>query len=79
MMPDPRIAGQAPAPQQGGQRQQQQQGRQGQDPMKQAQMEIAQMPRPELEQLAMQLIAELQKTQGGGQPQPQQGQGQPMR
>lgn len=71
-MPDPRIAGQAPAPRQ---------GRQGQDPMKQAQMEIAQMPRPELEQLAMQLIVELQKIQGGGQQggQPQQGQGQPLR
>ena len=61
-MPDPRMAGQAPAPQQG------QQGG-GQDIMQQAQMEIAQMPRPELEQLALQLIMELQ---GGQQQAPQQ-------
>jgi len=64
-MPDPRMAGQAPAPQ-GGQQQ-------AQNPMQQAQMEIAQMPRPELEQLAMQLIMELQ----GGQQQ-QQAQRQPQ-
>lgn len=65
-MPDPRMAGQAPAPQQGG----------GQNPIQQAQMEIAQMPRPELEKLAMQLIMELQE---GQQQQAQGGQRQPQR
>lgn len=66
-MPDPRMAGQAPAP--GGQSMQ----GGGQNIMQQAQMEIAQMPRPELEQLAMQLIMELQggQQQAGGQAQPQ--------
>ena len=66
-MPDPRMAGQAPAPQG-----QMQQGGGQQDIMQQAQMEIAQMPRPELEKLAMQLIMEVQgRQQAGGQAQPQ--------
>ena len=62
-MPDPRMA--------------QPQGQpQGQpDPMQQVQAEIQQMPRPELEQLAMQLVMELQNASGGGQP--PQGGGQP--
>lgn len=86
-MPDPRIAnqqGMRQAPQRQGTQQpqgmQQPQGQAQQDPMQQAQMEIAQMPRPQLEQLALQLVMELQNAAGGGQQaQPRQPQGQPMR
>ena len=74
-MPDPRIANQQPQqrPQrQGAQPQGQAQAqRQQANPMQQVQAEIKQMPRPQLEQTAMQLYSELMKIQQAQQSQAQ--------
>lgn len=72
-MPDPRIANQQGQPQpqrQGmqGQPQARAQGQGMQGLIQQAKAEIAQMPRPELEQLAFQLVMQLRQQQGQGQP-----------
>lgn len=66
-MPDPRMAqGQQAPPQGQGQRPQQPQGQPQQADQQQViRQEIAQMPRPDLEELAFAAVMELQ---GGGQP-----------